>query len=900
MKLPTIIAAVAVGLLGLAPLRAQRQLEALSRGVIAINQGAGKVHVSWRLLGQDADELAFNLYRSTAGGAPVKLNAAPLTRTTDFVDTTADTTKATSYFVRPALLDFPEQAASAAFTLPANAPARPYLSVPLQVPANGTTPDGLGYAYNANDASVGDLDGDGDYEIVLKWDPTNSKDNSQSGYTGNVYLDAYTLDGTRLWRIDLGRNIRAGAHYTQFMVYDLDGDGRAEIACKTADGTIDGTGRVIGDANADYRNSAGYVLTGPEFLTIFDGRTGAALTTTNYLPARNNDPTSSNVSAWGDNYGNRVDRFLACVAYLDGQRPSLVMCRGYYTRATLVAYDWRDGHLTRRWMFDSDDGTPGNSAYRGQGAHSLTVGDVDNDGRDEIIYGAAAIDDDGHALYSTRLGHGDALHMSDMNPEHPGQEIWMVHEDPASYGPTGLEQRDAKSGALLLGVDGQNADIGRGVAYDIDPRYRGYEMWGARGGLYAADGRRISTSRPSQMNFAVWWDADLLRETLDGTTISKWNWNTNSSTTLLSATGCSSNNSTKSNPCLSADILGDWREEVIWRTNDSSELRIYTTTIPAENRLTTLMHDSQYRVAVAWQNVAYNQPPHPSFYLGDGMARPPLPLMRTAADRPSDTRLINLSVRTNVGSGADSLLVGFYVAGTGRPQVLVRGIGPALTAFGVANALSDPRLDLFADGAVLATSNDWSEDTSADSLASASASLGAFPLPRPGRDAALFPVLAAGSYSVQLSPASGGRGVALVELYAGATARLLNASALALAGAGNDTLIAGFVISGPASKTVLIRAVGPALAAFGVSRTLADPHLSLFRGTTLIASNDDWSNGSGATPASFAAHGAFALADGSKDAALLLTLPPGTYSAQASGNDGANATVLIEIYALDH
>ncbi|HMP06014.1 MAG TPA: hypothetical protein PJ982_06670, partial [Lacipirellulaceae bacterium] len=188
---------------------------------------------------------------------------------------------------------------------------------------------------------------------------------------------------TLLWRINLGRNIREGAHYTQFMVYDLDGDGRAEVTCKTADGTVDGRGRVIGDPEADYVDARGRILQGPEFLTVFDGRTGAALDTVDYIPPR------GDVAAWGDRNGNRADRFLACIAYLDGQRPSLVMCRGYYTRSVLAAWNFRDGRLSHLWTFDSDDGTPGNDAYRGQGNHGISVADVDGDGRDEIIYGSA-------------------------------------------------------------------------------------------------------------------------------------------------------------------------------------------------------------------------------------------------------------------------------------------------------------------------------------------------------------------------------------------------------------------------------------------------------------------------------------------------------------------------------
>lgn len=595
----------------------QRQMERLDRGVVAVPRAEGGAFVSWRLLGDDPASIGFNVYRAGPGEAPLKLNGGPIGEVTHFIDETVAAGTAATYSVRP-VADGREVEGGGSFTLD---PSRPYLSIPLQ------TPEG----YTPNDGSVGDLDGDGAYELVIH-QVGRGRDNSQNGVTTNPVIEAYELDGTLLWRIDLGRNIREGAHYTQFMVYDLDGDGRAEVAMKTADGTIDGLGKVIGDASADHRGEQGHVLAGPEFLTVFDGSTGGALATVPYLPPRHpsrTDPTPEELQAiWGDGRGNRSDRYLAAVAYLDGQRPSLVMARGYYTRAFLSAWNFRDGRLTNVWNFDSDDGTPGNDAYRGQGNHNLSVADVDGDGRDEIVYGAAVIDDTGRGLYSTGLGHGDALHVGDLDPTRPGLEVFNIQE---RFDDAGANFRDARTGEVLwrkasirAGEDGEGP--GRGNSFDVDPRHPGSESWVAGAnlnGMWNAKGELIGERQPRAVNFAAWWDGDLLRELLDRNVVYKWRWEEGRLDTLFVAEGAASNNGTKATPTLSGDILGDWREEIILRAAENPrELRLYTTTHPTAHRFVTLMQDPVYRLGVAWQNVAYNQPPHVGFHLGEGMDPP--------------------------------------------------------------------------------------------------------------------------------------------------------------------------------------------------------------------------------------------------------------------------------------
>ncbi|MEU5152948.1 carbohydrate-binding protein [Glycomyces sp. NPDC021274] len=571
-------------------------MEDLGRGVTVVPSGGGSL-VSWRLLGTDAANTAFNVYRNGT-----LLNSSPITGATNYLDAGGSGTY-TVAAVNGGTVGT-QSGAEVVFN------GSGYKDIPIQRPAGGTTPSGEAYTYNANDMSVGDLDGDGQYEYLVKWDPSNAKDNSQSGYTGNVYIDAYKLNGQRLWRIDLGRNIRAGAHYTQFQVYDYDSDGDAEIAMKTADATVSGTGQVIGNGSADHRNSGGYILTGPEYLTIFNGANGAVLDTINYQPAR------GNVNDWGDNYGNRVDRFLAGTAYLDGQHPSMVFARGYYTRSVIWAVDFNGTDLVSRWVFDSNSA---GSQYAGQGAHSLSVADLNGDGRQDIVYGAMAVGSNGQALYNTRFGHGDALHVSDFVPGRAGQEVFMPHES----GSQPSSSLNASNGAILFQTPA-SGDNGRGVGANVLGSNAGAEFWSLNAaGLLNASGSNIG-AKPASANFVSWWDGDGERELLDGTQITNY-----PSGTLLSGSGVASNNGTKATPGLSADLFGDWREEVVWRTSDNSALRIYATPSTTNLRIATLMHDPQYRVAIAWQNTAYNQPPHPSFYIGSDVTSYPFPAITT-------------------------------------------------------------------------------------------------------------------------------------------------------------------------------------------------------------------------------------------------------------------------------
>ena len=614
--------------------------ERLDRGVVAIRDRQ-KVIVSWRLLKTDDPNQTFDVYRNGQ-----KLSASK-TDGTFYVDE-SPLSGDVVYEVRGG-------SKNGSYTLKADAPEG-YIPIPIEKPADGVTPSGQPYFYIANDASVGDVDGDGQYEIILKWDPSNAHDNAHDGFTGPTLFDCYRLDGTRLWRIDMGRNIRSGAHYVPFMVYDFDGDGKAELMVRTSDGTTDGLGNVIGDATADYRHGVmeaqarqaegqmspqeerpfnrreewarynngkrpmtGRILTGNEYITVFDGLTGRALDTKPYIPER------GNLNDWGDEYANRSDRFLAGVAYLDGIHASGIFCRGYYTRSVIAAWDW-DGHeLKTHWVFDTNDTEW--TSYAGQGNHNLRVADVDGDGCDEITYGSMAVDHDGRGLYNTGMGHGDALHLMVFNPSSDRLQVWDCHENRRD----GSDFRDAATGKVIFQIP-STSDVGRCMAADIDPTNPGLEMWSSDShGIRNIKGEVIYSAqdpsdpqhqqhlrlngRPLSVNFGIWWDGDLLRELLDHETVSKYDWENHQIMTVQRFDG-QFNNGTKSNPCLSADILGDWREEVLIRNRESTELRLYVSTIPTNHRIPCLMEDIPYRLSVASENTGYNQPPEPGFYLG--------------------------------------------------------------------------------------------------------------------------------------------------------------------------------------------------------------------------------------------------------------------------------------------
>lgn len=707
------------------------QLEKLSRGLIAVRTDQG-IFLSWRLM---LDEVSGYSETGLTGTdfAVYKNNQkiAVVTDSTNYID--AKGTMEDTYAVA-AITDGVEKELSPA--VKAWRSGENYIDLPLQKPEDGVTTAGDKYTYRANDMSVGDVDGDGEYEYIVKWDPSNSQDVSIKGYTGKCYIDCYKLDGTILWRIDMGVNIRSGAHYTQFIIYDFDGDGKAEMSVKTApgtkvtqynkDGSIKSENYITmpeADIKAGYshednyvcsakdyhdhlvevfmgwhehpevkaghwpktleecfgienkyayplnnqdanelvgyfinvyakqrssRNELdkfeGFIMSGPEYLTMFAGD-GSEIETIPFKYDRVDDGLM-----WGD-YSmariepcNRVDRFLSGVAYLDGERPYLIVCRGYYTRTTIVAYSFFERKHKEYFAIDSGfvpmdnpfndnahlgKGTdPVYGIIAGQGNHSLSTADVDGDGCQEIIYGGATIDHDGSVLYSSydylpngtyaKLGHGDAMHVANINPDRPGLEIFNVFEG-AQFAPYGYALRDAETGKVMFGEYAEE-DLGRCMIGDINPNVRGLQVWVRK--VQSCTGE-VLDDKLLGTNQCIRWAADLTTQIIDGQDIfgnHKGVINDNIHGAMLVPEGMATNNGTKGNPCLVANVFGDFREQLLLRKEDSSAIRIFTNTELTHHKLFTLMHDVQYRTSVAWQNNCYNQPGYTKFYYASDMS----------------------------------------------------------------------------------------------------------------------------------------------------------------------------------------------------------------------------------------------------------------------------------------
>ena len=671
------------------------QEEKLDRGFAGVDTPDG-FHLSWRTFPADKQDAPYDIWRSTDGAKALKISSKSIKNTGDFFDTSADLSKDNTWILKSGskeLASFSRKGAEGV----------PYIEIPVQKPSPRSifrvtqrsygTSDSYNpgdesddYSFSASDCSVGDLDGDGELEIVLKWEPSNASTPERTGLTGVTLLDAYKMDGTLLWRIDLGHNIRSTYATTNFVVYDLDSDGKAELVCKTADGTVDGTGAVLGNPRADWRSmdeaseTFGRAVIGPEFLTVFRGTDGKALDSQKFIPLR------FPLDSWGgigadDSAGVFPEKFTAGVAYLDGKNPSVFFVRGADGKTVVAAWNYRGGKLENLWKFDSSDSRWG--GFSGNGNPNVAVADFDSDGCDEICVGAMTVDHDGTGLFTTRLRGGASLHAGKFVPSREGLQVFGPHDNSSEIGAflqnPAVALFDGATGEILWSA-GTAETVGRAVAADIDPRHEGAEMWvgaepvqtrgrmgggmmprGPQGpmpqggpapggpmpqgpggmmpqggpgpmmmpqepqqqaskpydgplkGLYSASGEQISSETPSSCNFTVFWDADAQSELLDGTKVSKWNWEKDSTEEIFKAEGVKAVGGTKSVPCLSGDILGDWREEIVWVNSDESAIRIYMTPVAAQNRVPTLLEDRQYRLGLVWQNVGHNQPPHLSY-----------------------------------------------------------------------------------------------------------------------------------------------------------------------------------------------------------------------------------------------------------------------------------------------
>lgn len=585
----------------------------LKRGLMALHKSDGNL-VSWRARATDDRNLRFRLWRGvTAAAQTTKVNSGNfITGRTNFLDKGAT---ASSYY-RLEVIDKDGN------VIETEVSKKTWDNQTLYIPLKDgapTDPSGLGATYTPNDASYCDMDGDGEYEIILKWSPSNEKDAASSGATSNVFFDCYKLDGTRLWRIDMGQNFFASAHTMQFIAWDFDGDGYGEFMAKTAPGTIDGQGNYVllgdDDPTANLKSSRGKQDHGSEYITVFDGMTGAELAT---IPYHTDYAAGKNY--WGDSNQNRSERYLAAIAWLDGKDhyPSPIFARGYYSGAFVGAYDWDGTTLKERWV--SRNTTSGQGLW-GEGAHWISVGDCTGDGKQDIVYGSAALKSDGTLLYRTGLGHGDALHLGDFDPENPGLEVFMAHE----HKPYGVDLRDAKTGKILVRQTA-TSDTGRGLMAHFDPESDGsYFQHSASASLYDWNGNTVaetvSHGGGASLNNRIYWNGTLADDFFDKSVLEYYNTDAKAFWRMQVNGGNYTigtlNNSTKYNPCVMGDLLGDWREEIVtWTLVDGVyNLVINATDYETPYTVPHLMDDLNYRAQVINQNCCYNQPPHLSYDL---------------------------------------------------------------------------------------------------------------------------------------------------------------------------------------------------------------------------------------------------------------------------------------------
>jgi len=607
----------------------QRRMENLDRGLIATKVQEG-VYINWRITGQEWYGVSYNLYRDG-----IKLNDIPISGASNFTDQGG--TLASKYKVSAIVKGIEQTASREVDVLP-----NPWVDIKLrEIPKINGVPDSYYTDYSINDITAADLDGDGEYELIVK--RRNEGYNSESPFENKYYtlIEAYKMDGTHMWTIDLGPNMIHNVEIN-VLAFDFDGDGKAEIALRSSEGTIDGIGNIIGDVadengepnpdgKTNYRdsfrlNNSWFESRGPEFLSLYDGETGEELDRIDHI-ARQPFVQWGSAGMNESQLAHRATKFHYGAPYLDGKKPSVFISRGIYHRIKMEAYDVVNKKFVKKWAFDSESGP-----YSGQGNHNYSIADVDNDGCDEIVYGSMVVDHNGQGLYTTQLGHGDAIHVGNFDPYRKGIEVFACLENSPNWG---ASLRAAETGVELWHHN-SGRDMGRCMAANISDEHKGFEVWDNDVMFSASERTEVSLARGSTI-FRIFWDGDLLHELvghdwLDGPrkgtgTISKFNNNVWSN--VLVADGFYSSNDTKGTPSYQADLFGDWREEIIWRSDDDSSIRIFFTTDPTNYRIYTLMHDMQYRQAAAWQMCGYNQPPHVSYFVGEreNILLPPPPVM---------------------------------------------------------------------------------------------------------------------------------------------------------------------------------------------------------------------------------------------------------------------------------